>query len=105
MRFFGVEPNLVELADAKSTLKSKTPVGAPGHAGGGRETSELVTARTRQLDPRNRPHRVSKVALAMHLDGDQSALRAYHAGGRNDPRVIHYFEREGLGFLIVEAAD
>jgi hypothetical protein len=43
---------------------------------------------------------VSKVALAMHLDGDLKALRAYHAGHRNDPRVVRYFEREGLHFLL-----
>jgi hypothetical protein len=43
---------------------------------------------------------VSKVALAMHLDGDLKALRAYHAGNRNAPRVVSYFEREGLRFLL-----
>jgi len=43
---------------------------------------------------------VSKVALAMHLDGDLKALRAYHAGHRNDPRVVRYFEREGLRSLL-----
>jgi hypothetical protein len=39
---------------------------------------------------------VSKVALAMFLDGDAKALRAYHAGERADPNVIGYFERTGL---------
>jgi hypothetical protein len=39
---------------------------------------------------------VSRVALAMFLDGDAKALRAYHAGNRSDPRVIAYFERAGL---------
>jgi hypothetical protein len=43
---------------------------------------------------------VSKVAFAMHLDGDTKALRAFHAGNRDDPRVVSYFEREGLGFLL-----
>jgi hypothetical protein len=45
---------------------------------------------------------VSKVALAMFLDGDLKALRAYHAGDRDDPRVVSYFEREGLQFLLKE---
>jgi hypothetical protein len=39
---------------------------------------------------------VSRVALMMFLDGDQKALRAYHAGNRTDPRVVSYFERAGL---------
>ena len=39
---------------------------------------------------------VSKVALAMFLDGDLKALRAYHAGHRTDPRVVKYFERAEL---------
>jgi hypothetical protein len=47
---------------------------------------------------------VSKVALAMHLDGDKKALRAYHAGSRDDPRVVRYFEREGLRFLVAPFA-
>jgi hypothetical protein len=43
---------------------------------------------------------VSKIALAMHLDGNRKALRAYHAGNRSDPNVVYYFEREGLGALL-----
>jgi hypothetical protein len=39
---------------------------------------------------------VSRVALAMFLDGDLKALRAYHAGHRTDPRVVKYFERAEL---------
>jgi hypothetical protein len=39
---------------------------------------------------------VSKVALAMHLDGDLKALRAYHAGDRTSNLVAPYFERAGL---------
>jgi hypothetical protein len=46
------------------------------------------------------PWSVSKVALAMHLDGDRKALRAYHACVWTDPTVIAYFERENLGDLI-----
>ena len=42
---------------------------------------------------------VSKVALAMFLDGDLKALKAYHARDRADPSVIAYFERAGLGDL------
>jgi hypothetical protein len=42
------------------------------------------------------PWSVSKVALAMFLDGDLKALGAYHAGDLTDPRVIAYFERAGL---------
>jgi hypothetical protein len=39
---------------------------------------------------------VSRVALAMHLDGDLSALKAYHAGDRTSDLVAPYFERAGL---------
>jgi hypothetical protein len=36
---------------------------------------------------------VSKVALAMFLDGDTRALRAYHAGDRSSKLVASYFQR------------
>jgi hypothetical protein len=36
---------------------------------------------------------VSCVALAMFLDGDEAALRAYLAGERNKPAVAGYFAR------------
>jgi hypothetical protein len=36
---------------------------------------------------------VSKVALAMFLDGDAKALRAYHAGDRSSEMIAPYFER------------
>ena len=36
---------------------------------------------------------VSKVALAMMLDGDKDALEAYLAGDRTSPLVTEYFER------------
>jgi hypothetical protein len=36
---------------------------------------------------------VSKVALAMFLDGDTRALRAYHAGDRSSDLVASYFQR------------
>jgi hypothetical protein len=36
---------------------------------------------------------VSKVALAMFLDGDTVALKAYHAGDRASDLVAPYFER------------
>jgi hypothetical protein len=39
---------------------------------------------------------VSKVALAMFLDEDLKALKAYHAGDRTHPGVIAYFEWIGL---------
>jgi len=39
---------------------------------------------------------VSKVALAIFLDGDLKALRAYHAGDRMSERDVGYFERAGL---------
>ena len=39
---------------------------------------------------------VSKVALAMWLDGATDALTAYLGGDRSSPRVIHYFERLGV---------
>jgi hypothetical protein len=37
---------------------------------------------------------VSRVALAMHLDGDLKVLRAYHAGDRLSDLVAHYFRRD-----------
>jgi hypothetical protein len=46
------------------------------------------------------PWSVSKVALAMFLDGDLKALRAYHACVWTDLGVATYFERENLGDLI-----
>lgn len=36
---------------------------------------------------------VSRVALAMFLDGDQEALAAYLRGDRSSSTVIAYFER------------
>jgi hypothetical protein len=39
---------------------------------------------------------VSQVALAMFLDGDQGALRAYLAGDRSSELVRGYFGRFGL---------
>lgn len=39
---------------------------------------------------------VSRVALAMMLDGDGRALRAYLSGDRAGPLVSPYFERVGL---------
>ena len=44
---------------------------------------------------------VSKVALAMFLDWDVKALRSYHAGDRTGPIVMPYFERVGLGYLLL----
>jgi hypothetical protein len=43
---------------------------------------------------------VSKVALAMFLDDNRKALRAYHAGDRTDPNVTAYFKKAGLGELV-----
>jgi hypothetical protein len=39
---------------------------------------------------------VSCVALAMFLDGDAKALRAYHAGDRESELVAVYYRRAGL---------
>jgi hypothetical protein len=39
---------------------------------------------------------VSKVALAMFLDGDTKALRAYHAGDRTSESAAAYFARAGI---------
>jgi hypothetical protein len=36
---------------------------------------------------------VSRVALAMFLDGDRDALMAYLRGDRGSPTVIEYFSR------------
>jgi hypothetical protein len=44
---------------------------------------------------------VSRVALAMFLDGDEAALSAYHSGARaGSERVAAYYHRLGLGDLI-----
>jgi hypothetical protein len=40
---------------------------------------------------------VSKVALAMFLDGDRKALQAYHSGDRTGEMVKSYFEQAGSG--------
>jgi hypothetical protein len=39
---------------------------------------------------------VSKVALAMLLDGDKKALRAYLAGDRASELVLGYFQRAAV---------
>ena len=46
------------------------------------------------------PWCVSRIALAMLLDGDGDALAAYLAGERHGPLVASYFERFGLGALL-----
>jgi len=46
------------------------------------------------------PWCVSRVALAMLLDGDGDALTAYLAGDRHGPLVAAYYERLGLGALL-----
>ncbi|KAB1071548.1 helix-turn-helix domain-containing protein [Methylobacterium planeticum] len=46
------------------------------------------------------PWLVSKVALAMFLNGDAAALRAYLAGDRRSPAVAGYFAAEGLSDLV-----
>ena len=40
--------------------------------------------------------RVSKVALAMHLDGDREALALYLDGDRSSDAVVAYFKRCGV---------
>jgi hypothetical protein len=42
---------------------------------------------------------VSRIALAMFLDGDDGALRAYHRGERHSELVIVYYQRSGLLLL------
>jgi hypothetical protein len=39
---------------------------------------------------------ISRVALAMYLDSDRKALRAYLSGDRESEIVVHYFRRFGL---------
>ena len=46
------------------------------------------------------PWCVSRVALAMLLDGDAAALAAYHAGNRHSLQVAAYFQRLGLAALL-----
>jgi hypothetical protein len=42
---------------------------------------------------------VSRVALSMFLDGNEIALRAYHAGDRRSGLVMAYFQRSGCPLL------
>jgi hypothetical protein len=46
------------------------------------------------------PWCVSRVALAMLLDGDAAALRAYHSGDRHGPMVSAYYQRLGLSPVL-----
>ncbi len=46
--------------------------------------------------PIGRRWMVSRVALAMHLDGDREALKAYLTGDRESAIVTDYFQRFGL---------
>ena len=50
-----------------------------------------------------RPWRVSRVALAMHLDGDRAALKAYHGGDRTSALVVGYYSRFGLARALAES--
>jgi hypothetical protein len=42
------------------------------------------------------PWEVSRVALAIFLDADEEALRAYDAGDRSSEIVVRYYRRLGL---------
>jgi hypothetical protein len=44
--------------------------------------------------------RISVVALQMKLEENRKALTLYRDGNREDPRVVAYFQREGIGGLI-----
>lgn len=43
---------------------------------------------------------ISRVALAILLDGQERALRAYHAGDRVTDLVAGYFARVGLAEMV-----
>jgi hypothetical protein len=43
---------------------------------------------------------VSRVALAMYLDGNEPALRSYLMGARQFPLVADYYRRLGLADLL-----
>jgi hypothetical protein len=45
---------------------------------------------------------VSRVALAMHLDGNEGALGTYLLGDRESERVLAYFRRMGVPSSSVE---
>ena len=47
---------------------------------------------------------VSKVALAMWLDGNQETLAAYLAGDRSSPTITEYFDRCGVPPLRARSA-
>jgi hypothetical protein len=47
---------------------------------------------------------VSKVALAMYLDGDEAALRSYLLGDRSSQLVRSYFDRCGVPLPNLVAA-
>lgn len=48
---------------------------------------------------------VSRVALAMHMDGNREALAAYHAGTRAGPLVDPYYERARLNSQTPQARE
>lgn len=48
------------------------------------------------------PWMVSRVALAMLLEGQEDALRAYHSGDRSGPLVRPYFAR---GHIFADITD
>lgn len=47
---------------------------------------------------------VSQVALAMFLEGDQTALAAYHSGDRSSEVVTSYFQRFAIPLPAKKAA-
>ena len=47
---------------------------------------------------------VSRVALAMYLEGDSEALEAYLRGDRQSAFVVDYFERFNIPLLRRDAA-
>src|SRR5687767_14568020 len=59
-------------------------------------------ARTEFLGRPVGPNRwkISKVALAMYLESNASALTAYLRGDRSSPAVVAYYERLGLAHLV-----
>ena len=51
------------------------------------------------------PWLVSRVALAMYLNGDDTALRAYLAGDRQSALVRDYYNAAGLDALVAKWAN
>src|SRR5215218_8766906 len=97
---------MLGLVPAERVQKQLRQTAPRGDADRGREAgrqerghgADVVSAARHR--PARRERAVSRVALAMPLDGDADALAAYLAGDRHGVLVAPYYERLGLGALL-----